>query len=1284
MPKKFTQLFFTSLLFTISFQTPWAQTTITQWNFNSSPADGNTGTGTTIPSTGSGTLTAISPVTSSFSSGAAGTGSSDPAPAADNSGYQTTNYAAQGIGDKSSGIQFALSTIGFTSLIVSYDLRHSNSSSRYELLQYTTDITAATPVWIDAQLFDGNAGDTWFNNRSFNLASVTALNNNPNAGFRVVATFVPSTTAYAGSATAYAPTGTWRFDMVTVKGTSTGGPDVTPPVAQLYQTTSATTSFIKFSEPVTSGTATNPANYVFDPAIAITAAALAPTGDTVFLTHASLTNGQAYAVSVSGVQDVAMNTMTTTNFNTLFNGTVSGLVITEIIHSPNDVESIEIYNSSAGAIALGGLKWTNGTTGNFPQVTLAPGATAVFATAPATASAILNVTPVYTILNGLGASDDILVIRNSMNQVVDSVSYFVGTNGWPAAPVGLYAYSFELNAAANDNNVGANWTVPQNPVVPQPAQGAIRATPGVYPTPPYTPPAGNVTFVGAKINVNETTTTVNITANLQSGIGSASSVDIELLPLSTATSGSDFTLPASLQFDWAPFANNVNDVITITINNDLLPENTEYFIVRFTNPVNVTLPSAAANHFTVTITDNDKAAPTPLQTVTLNHIASFSNGAAGTNSAEIVAHDPASQRLFIANSIGSKIDIVNFSNPAAATLISSIPVTAYGGINSIAVRNGIVAAAIENAVPENAGRVVFFDINGTFISQVNVGAMPDMIVFSPDGTKVLTANEGQPKTDYTVDPEGSVSIIDISGGVAGITQANVSTAGFASFNAQAASLKAAGVRIFGPGATVAQDMEPEYIAISDDGLTAYVTCQENNAIAVINIATSTVTEIRPLGTKDHSQLRNGLDISDQGGVIEIANWPVRGVYMPDAIASYTVGGQTYLVTANEGDAREYDAYSEIVRANASSYVLDPTVFPNATALKANIGRLNVTTASGDTDNDGDFDEIHAFGARSFSIWNATTGALVWDSGDELEEITAKHPVFGAIFNASNTNNTLKNRSDDKGPEPEGVAIAQINGKVYAFIALERIGGCMVYDITNPASPVYVDYKNTRTVGAYGGDNGSEGIIYINAANSPTGNPIVILANEVSSTLSFFTVTNVVLDITLRDVRALNAGKRNQVEWSTADEQQGDVFELQRSKDGTRFFTVAALPAKGTASSYRYWDENPYEGINYYRLKLNHTSGDFSYSPTVSATVKVKQPFLSVYPNPVKNELTLKLNGPPSDNEVVEIIDVAGRVMKQVRLVSSAQTIDVSKLPAGLYTLRYAGNGKIEFARITKY
>jgi hypothetical protein len=384
-----------------------------------------------------------------------------------------------------------------------------------------------------------------------------------------------------------------------------------------------------------------------------------------------------------------------------------------------------------------------------------------------------------------------------LNQVVDSVSYFVAANGWPAAPTGVYGYSFELNAATNDNNVGANWFVPQNPVTPQPAQGVVRATPGAYPTPAYTPAIATVSFVGTKVSVNETATVVYIIANLQGGGGSPSSIDIELLPMATATSGSDFTLPASLQYNWVAGANNVADTIAVTINNDALPENAEYFVVRFINGVNIALPPVASNNFTVSIIDDDRQAPPPTGSVQLNHIASFSNGAAGANSAEIVAHDPASQRLFIANSIGAKIDIVNFSNPSAATLIGSIPVTPYGNINSIAVKNGIVAAAVENTVPELPGTVVFFDINGVFISQVQVGAMPDMILYNDAGTKVFTANEGQPNNAYTVDPEGSVSIIDISGGVAGLTQAAVTTAGFSSFNGQVASLRAAGVRIFG-------------------------------------------------------------------------------------------------------------------------------------------------------------------------------------------------------------------------------------------------------------------------------------------------------------------------------------------------------------------------------------------------------------------------------------------------------------------------------------------------------
>lgn len=1275
---------FTRLLLSLSFLFSvgllQAQTVITQWNFNSVPPDASNSTGSSIPSTGAGTLATVGGVTGSFSTGTNNGGSSDPA-AADNTGYQTTNYPAQGTGNKTAGIQFAVSTAGYTGIEVRYDLRHSNTSSRYELLQYTTDVTAATPVWVDARVSDGNAGDTWFNERSVNLSSVTALNNNPNAGFRIVAVFADGTATYAGSSSAYAASGTWRFDMVTVRQAP---PDITPPVAQAYQFTSVTTSTITFNEPVTSASVTNLSNYVFSPSLAVSSATVS--GTVVTLTHAPFVDGQPYTLTVSGVQDEAGNTMASATFNLAFNATTPNLVVTEIIHSPNDVEMIEVYNAGSTAVPLGGLRWTDGTTGAFPAINLAAGATVVFATSPSTASATLNVSPVYTINNGLASDNDILVIRNSLNQAVDSVAYFVGMNGWPTAPTGVYAYSYELTAATADNNVGSNWFVPNNPVVPQPSAGAIRATPGVYPTPPYTPSTPSLSFVGTKVNVGESTTTVTITANLQGGGPSATTVDLELLPLATATAGTDFTLPASLRFTWPAFANNVNQSITVTVNNDALPENSEYFAVRFINPVNTALPPASTNNFTVFIQDNDKTAPTATQSVTLNHIASFSNGAPNTNSAEIVAHDPGSQRLFIANSIGAKLDIVNFSNPASASLITSVAMTPYGNINSVAAKNGIVAVAIEDAVPENPGKVVFFDVSGNFISQVTVGAMPDMITFNNAGTRVLTANEGQPRADYVVDPEGSVSIIDISGGVASVTQVNVTTASFTSFNGQEATLNAAGVRIFGPGASVAQDIEPEYITLSADDNTAWVTCQENNAVAEINIPAGTVTAIRPLGLKDHSAARNPLDADNLGGVVQIANWPVKGLYMPDAVASYTIGGQTYLVTANEGDAREYTAYEEVTELNASTYVLDPTVFPNASELKSNIGRLKVTKASGDIDNDGDYDEIHAFGGRSFSIWNASTGALVWDSGSELEDITANHPVFGAIFNASNGLGapSRKNRSDDKGPEPEGVVIAQVLGRTYAFIALERIGGCMVYDITDPTAPVYVDYKNTRNL-AGGGDNGAEGIIYVSAAASPTNSPIVILANETSSTLTFYRVGSIFgypLDINLAGIKATNVGSRNRVEWTTAGEAQGDAFEVQRSKNGVSFTAVASLPARGVPSGYGWWDDAPFDGITYYRLKLKHTSGSVSYSAVVSATVKVAAG-ITLYPNPVDGGFTVKLSIAPAEGAVAEILDAGGRLVRRERIVQTVQWVDAKGLAKGLYTLRYVNNGQTETTTFNK-
>jgi YVTN family beta-propeller protein len=893
--------------------------------------------------------------------------------------------------------------------------------------------------------------------------------------------------------------------------------------------------------------------------------------------------------------------------------------------------------------------------------------------------------------------------------------------------------------------------------------------------------------------------------------------------------------------------------------------------------------------------------------------------------AEISAYDPASKRLFVISG-GTTLEVLDLSDPSQPKLVQTLDVAAYGGgANSVAIRDGLVAVAVQGEVATDPGRAVFFDVQGTFKAAVEVGALPDMLTFTPDGKKLLVANEAEP-SGYeadSVDPVGSVSIIDLTNG---IEKATVTTAGFESFNTQKADLQAKGVRIFGPNATVAQDLEPEYITFSADGKTAYVTLQENNALAVVDIATAKVNTIVPLGLKDFSKgiptvktydfndrpllgttattnpadpsqkvvgqdillggfsglfyegkaengnlkfvthtdrgpngdtadinssnpgnerpfalphfqpeivrfelnqttgkisiteqiklsqadgqpitglpnlqsgesgtaytdevpvdlfgnilpndplgadtegivvapdgtfwlvdeyrpaiyhvgkdgklidrfipegtptaggefgtpvlpevyaqrrsnrgfeavalegtklytfiqsaidnpdspedtvsrnsrnLRilefdtvskqvtgeylyvldnisasgnaktdkigdavalgngkflvverddrstassnkliyeidltgatnlsqvhpgdktieqlsaaelsaaplkpvskrlvtnaaaigytgveklegltlvddttialindndfglgdstvsgdgtiqglsntpvklglvqfnqsNGLDASDRDSPegkpsINIQQQPVFGLYQPDAIASFSINDQTYLVTANEGDARDYDGYEEEIRVGDPDYKLDPTRFPNAEALKenANLGRLTVSEASGDTDGDGDYDQIEMLGARSFSVWDSS-GNLVFDSGDQFEQITAK--AVPDLFNSNGTTETFDTRSDNKGPEPEGVVVATVNDRTYAFIGLERTGGVMVYEVTNPSKPIFVEYINTA------GDVSPEGLTFIAADQSPNGKPLLITTNEISQTVAIFEFT----------------------------------------------------------------------------------------------------------------------------------------------------------------------------------
>jgi hypothetical protein len=452
-------------------------------------------------------------------------------------------------------------------------------------------------------------------------------------------------------------------------------------------------------------------------------------------------------------------------------------------------------------------------------------------------------------------------------------------------------------------------------------------------------------------------------------------------------------------------------------------------------------------------------------------IASINLG--GLGAAEITAFDPSTDRLFAVNNsyILNKIDVIDISNPALISVIHSISMLPYGGyVNSVAVSNGKLAAAVESTDKQAAGKIVVFNTS-TYaeIKSINVGALPDMVTFTNDGNYIISANEGEPSDNYLNDPEGSVSIIKVS-------DYSVKTINFSAFENQLTALTAKGFRIFGPGKNFNKDIEPEYITVSDDNTTAYVTLQENNAIAEIDIVTGIVKKIMPLGFKDYSLEANAIDASDKDSKVAFTTYnKVFGMYMPDAIAYYNYNGKPYLFTANEGDSREYTAFIEMKRAGTVTF--DPTNFPTAATLKtdANLGRLNITTTLGDTDGDGDFDALYSLGARSFSVWDANTGAQVFDSKNELDKKANELKIYD------------DGRSDDKGVEPESIAIGRVGSKTIAVVGMERADAFAIYDITTPTAPVFIKMYKT-------GD-APEGIIFIPASKSPINQSLIVISSE---------------------------------------------------------------------------------------------------------------------------------------------------------------------------------------------
>lgn len=1071
--------------------------------------------------------------------------------------------------------------------------------------------------------------------------------------------------------------------------------------------------------------------------------------------------------------------------------------------------------------------------------------------------------------------------------------------------------------------------------------------------------------------------------------------------------------------------------------------------------------------------------------IKLEVLGSLNYGLFDESAAEISAFDPSTDKLFVTQASG-RISVVDLSNPELPIEVDLLDV---GPVNSVAVANGLLAVAVEADPKQDPGSIIVYntaDLSAP-LNTFTVGSLPDMVTFTPDGLMLLVANEGEPDDDYLVDPEGSISIIDLGDGMAAtisaLGQAAVTPVDFHAYDERAASLRNKGVRIFGPNATVSQDLEPEYIAVSPDGTTAYAACQENNALAVVDLESKSLVDILALGTKDHNRglptatiheipeanlpvlgtstaddttpvltggfsglwfaadesdedtyvfythgdrgpngdsfsvdgithrefllpdyqaslirlemdpntgeiivestlplyradgttpisglpnipgwdeqpldgkgnalphdpygadmegvvkapdgtfwmvdeyrpaiyhfladgtlnaryvpagtstlgdtpqaegfygmetlpaeyaLRrpnrgfeavaydtdndivyafiqtpmynpdnstrnnsdvirilgidpadgtpvaeyvyllernaldgagisrvdkigdavytgNGtfhvlerdsstpddgfvgkkfifeinltgatnllgadapalnagltleqhsaddldalgiqpvfkskvanlpslgylpsdkpeglaalpdgtlavvndndftvagfptlalalisfdgatLDASNRDDGIHLANWPVHGTFMPDAIATMEFEGMTYILSANEGDAREYEGDPGYVGEDRIGDVtLDPDAFPDAATLQddANLGRLKLMLSEGDLDGDGDYDRLQSYGARSFSVWDAY-GNLVWDSGDFFESYTAAN--LPEHFNSSDGNDSFDSRSDDKGPEPEGVTTGLVDGVPYAFIGLERVGGIMVFDMSDPMAPAFVDYVNNRDFDAedeFAGDIAPEGIVFISAEDSPVGEPILVVTNEVSGTVTTYWVREALADgaYTLNilhnndgESQLINAGSdlesyggidrfvslvrdRKRIahsnEWTPITISSGDNFLA-----GPEF--NASFVTRGSEDPV-YYDAIGLGNIGYNAIVIgNH---DFDFGPTVLAefisAVDADVPYLSA---------NLDMSAEEDLQELVDSGRIAGSTTLTVETTAGEKTVTI--------------------------
>lgn len=499
----------------------------------------------------------------------------------------------------------------------------------------------------------------------------------------------------------------------------------------------------------------------------------------------------------------------------------------------------------------------------------------------------------------------------------------------------------------------------------------------------------------------------------------------------------------------------------------------------------------------------------------------------GVGGAEIASYHAATKQVYITNGARNRVDIVSIANPADPRWVSAIDVNPYGdNITSVAAGKFVVAVAVHRSptfavdgTPTlNTGKLVIARPSGSIIRVIDLGSsQPDSVTFTPDGLTALVAIEGEPicakdnsatpadeSKDYAFakDPRGAVAIVDLKNP----KTAKPKLAGFSKFSA--AELKAKGLVVSLTSKNPAVDLEPEYVSPLDNS-TAYVSLQEANGIALVDLKSAKVREIYSAGTTDLSTTAFDLSDKDSGaGPATYSN--VVALAMPDALAAFKSGKDNYVVTANEGDDRaDWSCFTAVDDKRAKDMKVDSIAFPTWDALKADskLGRAKVNPNIGDSNGDGSYEQLYLLSNRSFSIFK--NGQRIYDSGNLLEQLQITNFGLDKINGEWNTTTgaySAQSRSDDKGPEAEGVTVGMVGSSRVAVIGMERMSALLFVDITNPANPAVIKWEQMLPLsnivpGALMQTWSPEGLLFIDAKESPNGKALVLTSYEVSGSLS---------------------------------------------------------------------------------------------------------------------------------------------------------------------------------------